>query len=145
LPLLDPPSLTFLLPDEFAPNGSYVSPDGRFVAARARDWGRVVLYRITRPSPRASLAQIAPVAEVRGFAQEMSWLEDSSAVLVGPEGLRGGGVGGCRVRARPRVAARSAEGRDGFGLPRASCPRRPRPPFGSGPARGISIRPVRVR
>src|SRR5436189_131015 len=47
--------------------------------------GCVVLYRITRPSPRASLAQIAPVAEVRGFAQEMSWLEDSSAVLVGTD------------------------------------------------------------
>ena len=85
LPLLDPPSLTLLLPDEFAPNGSYVSPDGRFVAARARDWSRVVLFRITVPSPRASLAQIAPVAEVRGFADEVSWLEDSSAVLVGTD------------------------------------------------------------
>jgi hypothetical protein len=81
-PALDPPSATLSLPDEFAPDVSYVSPDGRFVAARARDWGRVVLYRISRPSPRASLLDLVPVAEVRGYAEAVSWLEDSSAVLV---------------------------------------------------------------
>jgi len=85
LPSLDPPSATLFLPDEFAPNLSYVSPDGRFVAARARDWGRVALYRITRASPRSSLLQLTPVAEVRGFADQLSWLEDSSAVAVGTD------------------------------------------------------------
>jgi hypothetical protein len=85
LPSLDPPSETLMLPDEFAANLSYVSPDGRFVAARARDFGRVALFRITRPSPRASLAQLTRVAEVRGFVDEVSWLEDSSAVLVGTD------------------------------------------------------------
>lgn len=82
LPSLDPLSETFFLPDEFAPFLSYVSPDGRFVAARARDYGRVVLYRITKPSPRSTLPQLTPVAEVRGYADQISWLEDSSAVLV---------------------------------------------------------------
>ena len=51
IPSLDATSERFVLPDEFAANLSYVSPDGRFVAARARDWGRVVLYRITKPVP----------------------------------------------------------------------------------------------
>lgn len=85
LPSLDPPSATFFLPDEFAPAVSYVSPDGKFVAARARNWGRVVLYRITAPSPRAPVLQLTPIAEVRGFADQISWLEDSSAVLVGTD------------------------------------------------------------
>jgi hypothetical protein len=85
LPLLDPLSETFFLPDEFAPFLSYVSPDGRFVAARARDYGRVVLYRITKPSPRSTLPQLTAVGEVRGFADQISWLEDSSAVLVGTD------------------------------------------------------------
>ena len=85
LPSLDPLSETFFLPGEFAANVSYVSPDGRFVAARARDWGRVVLYRITKPSPRPPLSQLTLVAEVRGFADQISWLEDSSAVLVGTD------------------------------------------------------------
>ena len=82
-PSPDPASSTLVLPDEFAPTLSYVSPDGRFVAARARDWGRVVLYRITPARP--SLLQLASVAEVRGFADQVSWLEDSSAVLVGSD------------------------------------------------------------
>ncbi|HEY8785261.1 MAG TPA: hypothetical protein VIN63_02160 [Candidatus Limnocylindria bacterium] len=85
LPSLDPVSETFILPDEFAPTLSYVSPDGRFVAARARDYGRVVLYRITKPSPRPPLSLLTPVAEVRGYAEQISWLEDSSAVLVGTD------------------------------------------------------------
>jgi hypothetical protein len=84
-PSLDPPSATLFLPDEFVPNLSSVSPDGRFVAARARNWGRVALYRITRPLPRASLLQLTPVGEVRGFVDQLSWLEDSSAVLVGTD------------------------------------------------------------
>jgi hypothetical protein len=83
--LVDPLSETFFLPDEFAPSLSYVSPDGRFVAARTRDYGRVVLYRITKPSARSTLAQLTPVAEVRGYADQISWLEDSSAVLVGTD------------------------------------------------------------
>jgi hypothetical protein len=85
LPSLDPLSETFFLPDEFAPFLSYVSPDGRFVAARARDYGRVVLYRITRPSPRSTLPQLTAVGEVRGYADQISWLEDSSAVFVGTD------------------------------------------------------------
>ena len=85
IPSLDATSERFVLPDEFAANLSYVSPDGRFVAARARDWGRVVLYRITKPVPRPPLLELTPVAEVRGFADQISWLEDSSAVLVGSE------------------------------------------------------------
>jgi hypothetical protein len=44
-----------------------------------------VLFRITTPSPRPSLLQLTPVAEVRGFADQISWLEDSSAVLVGTD------------------------------------------------------------
>jgi hypothetical protein len=84
-PAVDPPSATLFLPDEFAPAISYVSPDGRFVAARARDEGRVVLYRITTPSPRASILQLTEVAQVRGFIHQISWLEDSSAVLVGTD------------------------------------------------------------
>jgi hypothetical protein len=85
LPTLDPASATIVLPTEFAPTLSYVSPDGRFVAALARDHGRVVLFRITAPSPRASTLQLTSLAEVRGFADEISWLEDSSAVLVGTD------------------------------------------------------------
>jgi hypothetical protein len=85
LPSLDALSETFFLPDEFAANVSYDSPDGRFVAARARDWGRVVLYRITKPSPRPPLSQLTLVAEVRGFADQISWLEDSSGVLIGTD------------------------------------------------------------
>lgn len=81
----DPLSETLFLPDEFAPFLSYVSPDGRFVAARARDYGRVVLYRITKPSQPSTLRQLMPVAEVRGYADQISWLEDSSAVLVGTD------------------------------------------------------------
>ena len=84
-PSLDPLSEEFFLPDEFAASQSYVSPDGRFVAARARDWGRVVLYRITKPTPRPPLSLLSPVAEVRGFADQVSWLEDSSGVLVGTD------------------------------------------------------------
>jgi hypothetical protein len=85
LPTLDPASATIVLPSEFAPTLSYVSPDGRFVAALARDYGRVVLFRITAPFPRASTLQLTSLAEVRGFADEISWLEDSSAVLVGTD------------------------------------------------------------
>jgi hypothetical protein len=85
LPTLDPPSATLVLPAEFAATLSYVSPDGRFLAARARDYGRVVLFRITAPSPRASTLQLTTVAEVRGYADQVSWLEDSSAVLVGTD------------------------------------------------------------
>jgi len=84
-PSLDATSDRFVLPDEFGANISYVSPDGRFVAARARDWGRVVLYRITKPMPRPPLLELTPVAEVRGFANQIAWLEDSSAVLVGTD------------------------------------------------------------
>jgi hypothetical protein len=76
------PSETLYLPDEFAANVSYVSPDGRFVAARARDWSRVVLYRIERSAARPTLPDLISVAEVRGFVDLISWLEDSSAVLV---------------------------------------------------------------
>jgi hypothetical protein len=85
LPTLDSPSATLVLPAEFAATLSYVSPDGRFVAARARDYGRVVLFRMTAPSPRASTLQLTTVAEVRGYADQVSWLEDSSAVLVGTD------------------------------------------------------------
>jgi hypothetical protein len=85
LPTLDPPSATLVLPAEFAATLSYVSPDGRFLAARSRDYGRVVLFRITAPSPRASTLQLTTVAEVRGYADQVSWLEDSSAVLVGTD------------------------------------------------------------
>jgi hypothetical protein len=85
LPSLDPLSATLVLPSDFAPTLSYVSPDGRFVAARARDYSRVALYRITALSPRAAVVQLTQVAEVRGFADQVSWLEDSSAVLVGTD------------------------------------------------------------
>jgi hypothetical protein len=85
LPSLDALSSTLVLPTDFAPTLSYVSPDGYFVAARARDYGRVTLYRITAPSPRAALMQLTQVAEVRGFADQVAWLEDSSAVLVGSD------------------------------------------------------------
>jgi len=85
LPTPDPPSATLILPAEFAPALSYVSPDGRFVAARARDYGRVVLFRITPSSPRASTLQLTTVAEVRGYADQVSWLEDSTGVLVGTD------------------------------------------------------------
>ena len=84
-PTLDPLSATLTLPAEFAPTLSYVSPDGRFVAARGRDYGQVVLFRITPPSPRAPTLQLTPVADVGGFADQVSWLEDSSAVLVGTD------------------------------------------------------------
>lgn len=79
------PHATLVLPTDFAPTLSCVSPDGNFVAARARDYGRVTLYRVTALSPRAAVAQLTHVAEVRGFADQVSWLEDSSAVLVGTD------------------------------------------------------------
>ena len=85
LPSLDPSVETLVLPAEFAATISQVSPDGRFLAARTRDYSRVVLYRITRPSPRAPQLQLTAIAEVAGYADEMAWLEDSSGVLVGTD------------------------------------------------------------
>lgn len=72
------------LPAEFAPRESLVSPDGRFVAARARDSGTVRLYRLGTLMPGTVSLQLQQIGEVRGYVQygDVSWLEDSSGVLV---------------------------------------------------------------
>jgi hypothetical protein len=72
------------LPAEFEPRESLVSPDGRYVAAAARDRGNVRMYRLGTVLPGTVSLQLQQIAEVRGFVQggDVSWLEDSSALLV---------------------------------------------------------------
>lgn len=69
------------LPAEFSARRSLVSPDGSYVAAHGKADGIVRLYRIARTAS-SSVPQLVAVADVRGFSMAISWLEDSSAVLV---------------------------------------------------------------
>jgi hypothetical protein len=80
-----PAAIEIALPAEFEPRLSLVSPDGRYVAAAARDYGMVRLYRLGALMPGTVSPQLQQIAEIRGFAYapgEVSWLEDSSAVVV---------------------------------------------------------------
>jgi hypothetical protein len=80
-----PAAIEIALPAEFEPRLSLVSPDGRYVAAVARDYGTVRLYRLGALMPGTVSPQLQQIAEIRGFAYapgEVSWVEDSSAVVV---------------------------------------------------------------
>ena len=59
-----------------------VSPDARFLGVMARDRSRAVLYRIDRSGSSPDRPQLVQVADVHGPIGAMSWLEDSSALLV---------------------------------------------------------------
>jgi hypothetical protein len=75
-------ALRLELPADFPARGAMVSPDGRFVGGVARDQSRAVLWRVDRKNPPTDLAQLVQVAELRGRIGQLSWLEDSSALLV---------------------------------------------------------------
>jgi len=68
------------LPPEFLPANAAVSPDGRFVAARAKDESAVALFAIERTG--AGVFRLRRVNEVRGFVNQLGWLEDSTAAVV---------------------------------------------------------------
>jgi hypothetical protein len=69
------------LPARFTPYLSKVSPDARFVAAVAADYGGMALFRLGPADPSGNASLIA-VAEISGLVMQATWLEDSSAVLV---------------------------------------------------------------
>jgi len=80
----NPALLDIELPAEFDPRESVVSPNGRYVAALARDRGTARLYRLGPLAAGTVTRQLQQVSEVRGYVPygDVSWLVDSSALLV---------------------------------------------------------------
>ncbi|HEY3126539.1 MAG TPA: hypothetical protein VGK07_05725, partial [Candidatus Limnocylindria bacterium] len=70
------------LPQGGGPFGARVSPDGRLVAAEASGRTGVVLYEIRPPAPPSDVAELREIARLERAVSPVTWLPDSSAVLV---------------------------------------------------------------
>jgi len=76
------PSERLALAADLTGRSALVSPDARYVGVMARDRSRAVLYRVDRSSSSADRPQLVQLADVQGPIGAMSWLEDSSALLL---------------------------------------------------------------
>ncbi len=109
----DPAFVDIQLPAEFEPRESLVSPDGRYVAALARDRGTARLYRLGPLTPGTVSRQLQQIAEVHGYAQygDVSWLDDSSALLVRSDLIPGHTLQNRDAKAVFRVVMLDTDGR----------------------------------
>jgi hypothetical protein len=76
------PSERVVLAADLTGRSALVSPDARYLGVMARDRSRAMLYRIDRIDSSPDRPQLVQVADVPGPIGAMSWLEDSSALLV---------------------------------------------------------------
>jgi hypothetical protein len=76
------PTERLVLPADLTGRTALASPDGRFVGVMARDRSRAVLYRVDRNGSSPDRPPLVQLADVHGPIGAMSWLEDSSALLV---------------------------------------------------------------
>jgi hypothetical protein len=76
------PSERLVLPAELTGRTALVSPDARFLGVITRDRSRAVLFRLDRSGSSPERPQLVHVRDVPGPIGAMSWLEDSSALLV---------------------------------------------------------------